>query len=286
MASLSDHLEVSYQYLLPKRSLCRLMHAATRLRVRWWKNALIRWFVRHYGVDMSLAQKTDPRAYEHFNAFFTRALKAGARPLAQDLDAILCPVDGTLSEAGPVKDGRLIQAKDRHYGLDMLLGGSRERAAVFQNGSYATFYLSPRDYHRIHMPLRGQLREMIYVPGRLFSVNAAASRTVRELFGRNERVVSVFDTPAGPMALVLVGALFVASIETVWAGTITPPRSRRIRRWDYTAEHSPPVLERGEEMGRFNMGSTVIVLFGPGRARWDIALGTKVAMGQQIGTYY
>jgi phosphatidylserine decarboxylase len=268
------------------------MHAATRVRWRWWKNGLIRWFIRHYQVDMDVCREADPHRYEHFNSFFTRALRPGARPLPQALNAIACPVDGMLSQVGDIVEGTLLQAKGRSYRLEQLLGGvgggSRERAALFAHGHYATLYLSPRDYHRVHMPLRGRLREMLYVPGRLFSVNAASTQAVRGLFERNERVVTLFDTPAGPMALVLVGALFVAGIETVWAGTVTPPHRGRLRSWDYTQARPPIVLERGEEMGRFNMGSTVIVIFGAGRVKWEPSLvpGQSVKMGQRLGQYY
>jgi phosphatidylserine decarboxylase len=247
---------------------------------------------------MDACREVDPACYEHFNSFFTRALKPGARPLPSEIDAVACPVDGVLSQAGDIVEGTLIQAKGRTYRLEQLLGesggesGGRsgERAALFANGHYATLYLSPRDYHRVHMPLRGQLREMVYVPGRLFSVNAASTQAVRDLFGRNERVITVFDTPAGPMGLILIGALFVASIETIWAGVVTPPPrragGRRTRRWDYTTVR--PVLERGEEMGRFNMGSTVIVLFSAGRVKWEPRLspGQSVKMGQRLGRYY
>jgi phosphatidylserine decarboxylase len=298
MSRLTDRLAAMAQHVLPQRSLCRLMYAATRVRTPWWKNGLIRWFVRHYQVDMDACREVDPACYEHFNSFFTRALKPGARPLPSEIDAVACPVDGVLSQAGDIVEGTLIQAKGRTYRLEQLLGesggesGGRsgERAALFANGHYATLYLSPRDYHRVHMPLRGQLREMVYVPGRLFSVNAASTQAVRDLFGRNERVITVFDTPAGPMGLILIGALFVASIETIWAGVVTPPPrragGRRTRRWDYTTVR--PVLERGEEMGRFNMGSTVIVLFSAGRVKWEphLSPGQSVTLGQRLGRYY
>jgi phosphatidylserine decarboxylase len=304
MSRLTDRLAVMAQHVLPQHSLCRLIYAATRVRTPWWKNALIRWFVRHYRVDMDSCREVDPTRYEHFNSFFTRALKPGARPLPSEVDAVACPVDGVLSQAGDIVEGTLMQAKGRTYRLEQLLGGSEggsgngsgnrsgdrsgERAALFANGHYATLYLAPRDYHRVHMPLGGQLREMMYVPGRLFSVNAASTRAVHDLFGRNERVITVFDTPAGPMGLVLIGALFVASIETVWAGAVTPSRAagRRTRRWDYTTARI--VLERGGEMGRFNMGSTVIVLFSAGRVKWEphLSPGQSVTMGQQLGRYY
>jgi phosphatidylserine decarboxylase len=266
--------------------LSRLMHGVARLRWGWWKNALIRWFTRHYEVDLDAAQERDLRAYPDFNSFFTRALKAGARPIVREGDAVVCPVDGTVSQAGELRGETLIQAKARHYSLTTLLGGVRERAAPFRDGSFATLYLGPRDYHRVHMPLRGRLREMVYVPGRLFSVNTPTARVVAGLFTRNERLVTLFDSPAGPMAVVLVGAIGVGSIETVWSGRMTPPYLHRANTWDYTGQANPILLERGEEMGRFNLGSTVIVLFGVGQVRWRSELSPQapVRMGQTIGT--
>lgn len=271
------------------------MYALTRTRLRAWKNWQIRWFIRCYGVDMSIAAQPDPLAYENFNDFFTRALKLHARPIVNGAHDIACPVDGAVSQMGDIQDGRIFQAKGRTFSLADLLGGSLMRAAPFRNGQFATIYLSPRDYHRIHMPLGGRLREMVYVPGRLFSVNACTTRSVPGLFARNERVIAIFDTDAGPMALVLVGALFVGGIETVWSGPVTPPfgRSRdtsaslhagkTIQQWSY--QDKAIRIERGAEMGRFNMGSTVIVLFGAGRSAWRPGLnaGTAVRMGELLG---
>ena len=217
--------------------------------------------------------------------FFTRALKPEMRPIAGGANDIACPVDGTISQIGKIVENRLFQAKGRYFSLEALLGGSRDLANNFRNGQFATIYLSPRNYHRIHMPLPGNLKQMIHVPGRLFSVNPLTTRTVRSLFARNERVVCLFETPAGSMAMILVGAICVASIETVWAGAVTPYRPRgRLREWNYTDK--PVYLERGDEMGRFNMGSTVIVLFGPESSRWETALreDSAVKTGQLIGT--
>jgi phosphatidylserine decarboxylase len=208
------------------------------------------------------------------------------RTTARDADAVACPVDGTVSQAGETRGDRLLQAKDRHYSLTALLGGNPRRAAPFRDGNFVALYLGPRDYHRVHMPLRGRLREMVQVPGRLFSVNAASAMVVPGLFSRNERVATLFDTPAGPMALVLVGAIGVGSIQTVWSGCITPPYLHRLTTWNYSARASPILLERGEEMGRFNLGSTVILLFGPGGVTWNPGLqpGSMVQVGQQIGS--
>lgn len=279
---MTDRLFVWLQYLLPQHGLSRLIHRATRVRAPWFKDIAIRWFVRAFGVDMSQAAEPRPTAYPTFNAFFTRALTPQSRPLPASGDAVACPVDGTVSQAGLAADGRLLQAKDRDYGLDALLGDSA-LARRFEGGSFATLYLAPYDYHRIHMPLDGALRRMIYLPGRLFSVNAATVRSVPRLFSRNERVVCEFDTAAGPMALVLVGALNVGSIETVWAGEVAPGRGRQPMDVEYGKGEI--TLDRGQEMGRFNMGSTVIMLFAAGRIDLDPALlpGSKVRMGQSMG---
>ena len=224
--------------------------------------------MRHYPVNLAEAARPDPDDYSSFNDFFTRALKEGARPLDTTPGAILCPADGTVSQLGAITDGRIFQAKGHSFSALELLGGDAERAAPFMGGQFATVYLSPRDYHRVHMPLGGTLREMVYVPGRLFSVNQTTAENVPELFARNERVVCLFDTERGPMAVVLVGAMIVASIETVWAGLVTPPK-RALKSFRYDeAARAPISLEKGEEMGRFKLGSTAIVLFGPGRIRW------------------
>jgi phosphatidylserine decarboxylase len=280
-----DYLRVSPQYLLPQHTLSHMVYGVGRLRWRWWKNPLIRWFIRHYGVDLSVAAQPDPEAYPDFNAFFTRPLRAGARPVAREADAIASPVDGTVSQAGDLRGDTLFQAKGRSYSLITLLGGDRECAAPFRDGSFATLYLGPRDYHRVHMPMRGRLREMVYVPGRLFSVNAATAQVVSGLFARNERLVTLFETPAGLMALVLVGAIGVGSIETVWSGRITPPYMTKVRLWSYGGDTAPILLERGEEMGRFNLGSTVLLLFGAGQVRWipELRPGCTVQMGRPIG---
>jgi phosphatidylserine decarboxylase len=278
-----DTLFVWLQYLLPQHLISRLVHRLTRLRIRWLKNALIRGFIDHFRVDMSEALEKDYRAYPDFNHFFTRALKPDARPLATEPDAVLSPVDGTVSQAGHIEGDAIFQAKGHRYSLASLLGHSEPWQAAFENGEFTTLYLSPRDYHRIHMPRRGVLREMIHVPGRLFSVNPVTTRKVPGLFARNERVACLFDTDAGPMGLVLVGAINVGSIETVWAGEITPPAGRRVRRWRYDDRRIE--LEAGAEMGRFNMGSTVILLFGEGRVAWEDRLQPEAAvrMGQKIG---
>lgn len=271
------------QYVLPQHALSRLMGSVTRCRNAVFKDAMIRSFIRLYGVDMGQALNPEPAAYGCFNEFFTRALKPEARPIAPEPDAVVCPADGAVSRIGTIAEGRIIQAKGKDFSVVELLGGHAENAKPFANGRFATIYLSPRDYHRLHMPLGGTLREMTHVPGKLFSVNAATTANVPNLFARNERVIALFDTEVGPMALILVGAIFVASIETVWHGIVTPPTDTSVRTWHYP--ENPPVLSRGEEMGRFNMGSTVIVLFGNNVVEWEESLTADsiVRMGQSLG---
>jgi phosphatidylserine decarboxylase len=275
-----SRLFVWFQHLLPQHALSRLVLRATRVRRPWFKNLLVRGFMRLYTIDMSEAARTDPLSYGSFNEFFTRSLKADARKIAADPRAIACPVDGTVSEAGSIDGDRLLQAKGRYYSLTELLA-ARDWAKHFDGGSFATLYLAPYNYHRIHMPLRGQLRETVFVPGRLFSVNAATAALVPRLFARNERVLTLFDTAFGEVALILVGALNVGSIATVWAGDITPAARRAVT----TLPKSQIALDKGEEMGRFNMGSTVILLFQRDRACWhaDLRAGAKVELGQSLG---
>jgi phosphatidylserine decarboxylase len=281
---LRDRLFALLLWVLPHHLLSRVVHAVTRWDRRPVKDWLIRTFIRVFAVDMSEAAASSPGAYPTFNDFFTRALRPGARPLAPDAAAVLCPADGVVSQIGAIEGGRILQAKGRWFTLADLLAGDQQAAALFAGGTFATVYLSPRDYHRVHMPLSGTLRSMAHVPGRLFSVMPATTRTVQRLFARNERIVNLFDTPAGPMGLVLVGAIFVASMDTVWAGPVTPVH-RRISHWRYGEPEAPVALERGEEMGRFNMGSTVILLFPPGTVEWspDVAPGMPVRMGQALG---
>jgi len=286
-ASLSDYLKALPLYLLPQHFLSRLMYRLTRCPLRLWKEWQIRWFIQHYGVDMTEARESDQTRYEDFNQFFTRELREGVRPIAESPDALICPVDGAVSQVGSVDGGTMIQAKGRHYTLQALLANDDALADVFHGGSFINLYLSPRDYHRIHMPLSGKLTRMCYEPGRLFAVNPHTARVVPELFARNERVINLFETEAGPMALIMVGAIFVGGMETFWAGPITPRTSRREpQTWTY--EGSAVVLQKGEEIGRFNMGSTVILLFGPNAVQWtgDLQTGTGVRMGEAIGMIF
>ena len=285
-ARLIDHCKAIPQRFLPHHLLSSGMHALARSRNRLIRKGLIRFFLRRFNIDLSAAEIQDPDAFATFNDFFTRALRAGARTIAVGDKVLVSPVDATISQLGRLEDGAILQAKGKHFDVVNLLGGDETRAQPFRDGSFATLYLSPRDYHRIHMPIDGTLREMVYVPGRLFSVSPATTRALPGLFARNERVALLFDTDQGPLALVLVGALFVGSIETVWAGEITPPPGRRTRRWQYDPKSGPGRIAKGEEIGRFNMGSTVIVLTGPDALRWESRLqpGQHLALGERIAT--
>jgi len=271
------------QYLLPQHSLSVLMHRLTQSQVGWFKNAFIRFICWWFKVEISEAASPHLQDYPSFNAFFTRPLRTGIRPIAEGEDVLVSPVDGALSQLGPVTDGRIIQAKGRDYTVEELLGGDTALAEKFADGQFATIYLSPRDYHRIHMPLTGTLSSMRYVPGKLFSVNPRTARAVPRLFARNERVITVFDTAYGPLVQVLVGAIFVGSMETVWAGKITPPYGDAVQEWRYADEQAVR-LTKGMEMGRFNMGSTVILLLPPGmsafRSEWRA--GDIIKLGQAM----
>ena len=282
--TITDALKTLPQYILPHQTLSKWMSKLTHCETKWWKNLFIKQIIAHYGVNMSEALEQDINAFSSFNHFFTRELLPDARPLTAVTKAIASPADGAVSQAGPITEGRIFQAKGKSFTVTDLLGGSEERAKPFINGVFTTIYLSPKDYHRLHMPLSGTLKEMVHVPGRLFSVNTSTTRSVPGLFARNERVVALFDTEAGPMALILVGAIFVSSIETVWHGVVSPPTISSVRTWQY--EENAPVLNIGEEMGRFNMGSTIIVLFGQDAAAWsnDFTADKVVKMGEQIGS--
>ena len=277
----TDRLTVCLQYLLPKQALTALAGRLARARAGALTHAVIRWFVRRYQVAMDEAAESDVTRYATFNDFFTRALREGVRPLA---DApLVCPVDGALSQLGAIERDQIFQAKGHHYSTAALLGGDARLAQRFDDGSFATIYLSPRDYHRIHMPCDGRLTQMLYVPGALFSVNPATARGVPGLFARNERVVCLFDTALGQMALVLVGATIVGSMATVWHGQVSPPRSSAPRRWDYAAQSV--TLRQGEEMGRFQLGSTVVLLWQRGAVALerDWHAGMAVRLGQAMG---
>ncbi|WP_028006399.1 archaetidylserine decarboxylase [Solimonas flava] len=284
-ARFTDRAFVLLQLCLPTRWLSQLVFRLTQIRSPGFKNALIRLFLRGYTIDLSEAEFERIENYESFNHFFTRALKPGARPMPADPQAFVSPVDGTISQFGTIGEDRLIQAKGHTYSLYDLLPGDAD-ARAFVGGEFCTIYLAPYNYHRIHMPIDGRLAHWTYVPGRLFSVNAATARALPNLFTRNERLNARFDTPAGPVALSMVGALFVGSLQTVWAGRVTPPHLRRRDSEQYTPMN-PVTLARGAEMGRFNMGSTVILLAPPGGIEWKAGLapGQPVRLGDTLGRW-
>lgn len=288
---MSDFLAVLPQYLLPKQALTALAGQFATTEAGSLTTSVIRWFVGRYKVNMAEAANPDIASYKCFNDFFTRPLRAGARPLAAA--DFLCPVDGAISQFGAIESDQIYQAKGHRYSTTALLGGDRELAAKFENGCFATLYLSPRDYHRIHMPCDGQLTRMIYVPGALFSVNPTTARGVPGLFARNERLVCVFESTFGPFILTLVGATIVGSMATVWHGQVNPPRLSDIREWHYDGSTTAPgdilrgavTLEKGAEMGRFLLGSTVVMLFPRDTLKFnpDWAPTRPVRMGEIMG---
>ena len=282
MHIVSDRLAVLPQYLTPKQALTEFAGLVAGARLGSVTTGIISRFVRRYGVDMSEAANPDVAAYPTFNEFFTRALRTDARPLSNA--DYLCPVDGAISQFGAIEGDQIFQAKGHQYSATALVGGDRQLAAQYQNGSFATLYLSPKDYHRIHMPCEGRLTRMIYVPGALFSVNPTTARGVPGLFARNERLVCVFDSARGPFVLVLVGATIVGSMATVWHGVVNPPRGRKIREWTYADREI--ALSRGAEMGRFLLGSTVVLLFPAKTIAFDPAWSPagSIRMGEAMGS--
>ncbi len=262
---MSDRLAVLPQYVLPKQALTALAGKAAGARAGGLTTSVIDWFVQRYKVNMAEAANPDTASYATFNEFFTRELKAGARPLA--LADLICPVDGAISQFGAIKRDQIFQAKGHRYSTTALVGGDADLGAQFVDGSFATLYLSPRDYHRIHMPCDGRLLRMIYVPGALFSVNPTTARGVPGLFARNERVVCVFESAHGPFVLTLVGATIVGSMATVWHGVVNPPRLPKVREWRYDDQRLE--LKQGQEMGRFLLGSTVVMLFPNGPLQFN-----------------
>jgi phosphatidylserine decarboxylase len=276
----SEQFDLFVHRLLPKRAITEFGSHIANMRGGAVTTGIIRWFVGKYGVNMAEAANPDIASYASFNEFFTRALKPGARPLAAA--DLICPVDGAISQFGSIDGDRIFQAKGHDYTTTALVGGDQQLAAQFEGGSFATIYLSPRDYHRIHMPASGRLLRMIYVPGELYSVNPATARGVPGLFARNERVVCVFEGEQGPFVLVLVGATIVGSMATVWHGVVNPPRTKDIREWRYDGE--PVQLRQGDEMGRFLLGSTVVMLFPKGPFRFNPAWapGAPVVLGEMM----
>lgn len=257
-------LKIKLQYITPKHLLSRLIGSLAAAEAGSLTTHLIKLFIKQYKVDMSEAIHSEAEDYSSFNAFFTRELKPGVRTIVEGESEVAYPVDGTISQLGDIDFDTIFQAKGHNYSLTTLLGGKAEIAAPFKNGKFATIYLSPSDYHRIHMPMEGVLTDMLYIPGELFSVNPLTTENVPGLFARNERVVSIFETPKGKMALVLVGATIVASIETKWAGTVTPPAGKNVQHWQYpTSGDNAVSIAKGEEMGLFKLGSTVVACFEP-----------------------
>ena len=275
-------LFILFQYLAPQHLLSRLAGKIAHCTYPPIKNAIITWFVDRYQVEMDDAIETDPQAYRHFIDFFTRALRPDARPIAADSKALISPADGMVSQIGHIEEGRIFQAKGQSFSALELLGGDQDTANRFNKGLFATIYLSPRDYHRVHMPLDGQLISMTYVPGDLFSVNNVTAQNVPRLFARNERVVCVFSTEIGLMSVVLVGAMIVGSIEMAWLGTIAPLQ-KRVLQWRYDAT-GPQYFKKGDELGRFKLGSTAIVLCEGESIAWDSSIdaNSSVKMGQKI----
>lgn len=281
-----DQFKIKAQYVLPKHAISRAMGAFASARCGFLTQAFMRWFIKQYNVDMTEAVHENPRDYPTFNEFFTRALKPQARPLYASDRELAHPVDGKVSQLGNIDGQTILQAKGHSYSLNALLAGDSADAARYENGQFATIYLAPRDYHRIHMPLDATLRKMTYVPGDLFSVNPLTAANVPGLFARNERVVCHFDSEYGPFTLTLVGATIVASIETVWAGTVTPPTGSDVHSWEYPCDgYNAVQLRKGEEMGRFKLGSTIILTFPAGMMEFADTLGADdlTRMGEVLG---
>ena len=282
---LGDKIKIALQYAMPKHALSRLVGKLAAAKMGWLTTKLIDLFINAYKINMNEARYKKAIDFATFNDFFTRELAEGVRPINQDADILCYPVDGAISQQGDIVEGKLIQAKGFDYSLTSLLGGDARTAAPFQQGKFSCIYLAPKDYHRIHMPMAATLREMIYVPGELFSVNPLTANNVPDLFARNERVVTIFDTEHGALAMVLVGATIVASIETTWAGTITPPAGKDIFRWQYPAKGVDAItFEKGDEMGRFKLGSTVVSAFAPNMIEFEPNAGPETVT--RLGEHY
>jgi phosphatidylserine decarboxylase len=272
------------QHLLPHKIISKIAYLCATCKIICIKNYLIRYFLSRYNVNMSEAIQENPLLYPTYNDFFTRKLKPECRPVDSDPNAIVSPADGAIAQIGKISNNEILQAKGHNYTVQSLLGDMESLAAPFINGSFATIYLAPKDYHRVHMPLTGKLQKMIYIPGKLFSVNNHAAENIPNVFARNERVVAIFETDIGSMAVILVGAMIVGSIATSWAGTICPPHTRKIKIWDYN-DMAPIKINKGDEMGLFKLGSTVIILHAPNAVNWNESLtpATDVKMGSRIG---
>jgi phosphatidylserine decarboxylase len=283
----SDRIKIALQYAMPKHAISRLVGKLAAAKMGWLTTKLIDLFIKAYDIKMSEAKFKNASDFATFNDFFTRELEDGARTIDPDESTLCYPVDGAISQQGGIIEGKLIQAKGFNYSLTSLLGGDARTAAPFQQGKFSCIYLAPKDYHRIHMPMAATLREMIYVPGELFSVNPLTANNVPDLFARNERVVTIFDTEHGALAMVLVGATIVASIETTWAGTITPPAGKDIFRWQYPASGVDVItFKKGDEMGRFKLGSTVVSTFAPNMVEFSPSAepGTVTRLGEHYAS--
>lgn len=284
-----DQVKLAINTLLPKKWLTELAGWGAERQGGWLTNCVINLFVRYYKVNMEEARYSQTKHYKTFNDFFTRPLRENVRPVDADPNVVVLPADGAVSQCGTIEDQHLFQAKGRHYPLTALLAGDEARAEQLRNGSFITTYLAPRNYHRVHMPCDGVLREMVYVPGDLYSVNPLTAANINNLFARNERVICYFDTDKGPIAQILVGAIIVGSIETSWAGTINPKREGIIQRWRYptSKDEGAIMLQKGDEMGRFKLGSTVITLFPANTVNLNPALaaGTNTCLGQPLATF-
>ena len=283
--SVKDIIKIALQYAMPKHAISRLVGKLAAAKMGWLTTKLIDVFIKAYNINMNEAKLKKASDFSTFNDFFTRELEDGARTIDQDASTLCYPVDGAISQQGDIVSGKLIQAKGFDYSLTSLLGGDARTAAPFQQGKFSCIYLAPKDYHRIHMPMAATLREMIYVPGELFSVNPLTANNVPDLFARNERVVTIFDTEHGALAMVLVGATIVASIETTWAGTITPPAGKDIFRWQYPAKGVDAItFKKGDEMGRFKLGSTVVSAFAPNMIDFSPSAGPETVT--RLGEHY
>lgn len=282
--SFSEQLKIISQYLIPQHGLSIAAGKLADVKTNWIKNLFIQKFAKAYNIDMSNAVEPDLTQYACFNDFFTRAIIADSRPIDSDTNSFCSPVDGAMSQFGKIENGKIIQAKNHQYSALEILGGDVERAKPFKDGEFCTIYLAPKDYHRIHMPCDGKLTAMSHVPGKLFSVNPLTANNVPNLFARNERVVSYFDTPFGKLALISVGATIVGSIETVWAGNVTPPSRKEIRNWQYKDDEFS--FKKGQEMGRFKLGSTVVLLMENKNWLWDesVSLEASLRLGQKLVT--
>ncbi len=280
--SITEKLKITLQYILPKHFVSVMAGYLANVKTPWFKSLFITKFAKAYNIDMSPAVEPDLTKYACFNDFFTRAIKPETRPIDDADNAFCSPVDGAMSQFGKIEEGRIVQAKNHHYSVLELLGGDKQIADFLEQGEFCTIYLAPKDYHRIHMPCDGELISMSHVPGQLFSVNPLTAQNVPRLFARNERVVNIFETKFGKMALVLVGATIVGSIETTWAGNITPPSRKEVRRWKYNPREVS--IKKGKEMGRFKLGSTVVLLMENKTWQWDdaVALEADLLLGQKL----